>query len=133
MVAWAYDSYCTDNVFETVEEWDHIQLEINKMLEDVFDQILPDYPTESDLEFLIGMVIWCIRSKFEVNKEYLETSNELIKYLLEHGIFKDWTDKEKRKCKLNHEKNIIKNVIVENEIPDLVIKKKNNKIFNKYA
>ena len=133
MVAWAYDSYCTDNVFETVNDIIHTQDNIDNMVIDVFEQILPDYPTETDLEFLIGIVIWCLRSNFTVKLDYLNISYELCNYLIDHGIFNDWFDKDKRKKKLIFEKKFLKKILKGEIIEDNVLKTKNNKIVNKHA
>ena len=68
MVAWDYDSYTIDDVNEYVEEFKQNQESIDGMLDDIFNQILPDFPTESDLEHLLGVVMWVIRSGYEVKK-----------------------------------------------------------------
>ena len=69
MVAWDYDSYTIDDVNEYVEEFKQNQESIDGMLDDIFNQILPDFPTESDLEHLLGVVMWVIRSGYEVKKK----------------------------------------------------------------
>ena len=133
MVAWSYDSYCTDVVNDAVEDWHKTQEGVDEMIDDSFQQILDDHPCESELEYLIGICIWGIRHNFKIKKDYLKISKELIKYLLEHGKFKDWHDKDKRRKKLTHEKNIILNVLQNKNLPPLKIIKKKNKIVNNWA
>ena len=90
MVAWDYDSYTVDDVSEFVEEFKKSQESIDIMIKDIFDQILPDYPTESDLEHLLGVVIWTIRSGFQVQKSYLITIKKIIDELILEGKQKEW-------------------------------------------
>lgn len=133
MVAWAYDSYCTDNVSETIREYDLNKENCNIVIEDIFEQILQDYPTETDLEFLIGIIIWCLKNNYYIEKKYLETSKELIKFLINLGEFNDWKDINKRKKRLKNEMKIIKNAINNIFEENSFLKVKNNKIVNKYA
>ena len=133
MVAWAYDSYCTDNVSDTIEEYNLDKDNCNMVIEDLFEQILQDYPTENDLEFLIGIIIWCLKNNYYVKKNYLETSKELLKFLINLGDFKDWNNIDKRKKKLKSEMKIIKNAINNIFEEKFLLKVKNNNIVNKYA
>ena len=133
MVAWSYDSYCTDNVLDTIKEYKLNENNCNIILHDIFEQILPDYPTETDLEYLIGIIMWCLKNKYNIDKKYLEISKELIKYLINFGIFKDWKESNKRKKRLKSEMFLIKNALNNIFEENIVLKIKNNNIFNKYA
>ena len=135
MVAWDYDSYTIDDVNEYVEEFKQNQESIDGMLDDIFDQILPDFPTESDLEHLLGVVMWVIRSGYEVKKNYLITVKKILDELILEGKQKEWCQPLQRKKKLLHERKIIVSIIINKKIPKLKLKKKTKKrvgYINKY-
>ena len=107
MVAWDYDSYTTDDVFEFVEDFKKEPFQVEKMMDDIFSQIMEDFPIESDLEHLLGVVMWTIRKGYQVPKKYLLTIKKVIDELISNGKQNEWHKPQERKKKLLHERKII--------------------------
>lgn len=109
MPTWKYDSYCNDNVMEYIEEYKNILLED---LPITIMDTLNDNPSESCLEFLVGIAMYGIRTGvLHDKKNILRILRDIIDYLLQNGKFKGWCNKEKRKQKLGYERKIIVNII----------------------
>ena len=132
MPAWAYDSYANDNVQEVIDETDKNEESINAMVKDVFDQVLDDYPSNNDLEFLVGIIVWALRSGFHIEKKELKVTNDIVKYLLENSDFSYWKNPETRKTKLKNEKNLLIKGLFNKPITEVVLKKKTSKVVNEY-
>jgi len=90
------------NLLISVENqmWDYINFELN---------------TEMDLEFLIGVSMYCIRLEHQFSKKYLLELRNVIDNLLKNGKFSYWKDIEKRKTKILHERLIINNILSGNK------------------
>jgi hypothetical protein len=131
MVSWAYDSYANDNVQDVIDETEKNQSAVSDMIIDVFDQVLPDYPSLCELEFLVGIIIWCIRSGYSVSKSYLRTTNDIITFILENSDFKYWKDPQLRRNKLKFEKNLLIKGLLDKNIQETILKMKGLKIVSK--
>ena len=107
MPTWSYDSYCNDNVMEYIN--DNFLIAEN-VIEDMMDN-LKDYPSEFDLEFIIGVSMYCIRNNLDFCKDFLRTIRDVMDWLVEEGKFKNWINKEKRIKKVKYERKIIANLI----------------------
>jgi len=107
MPTWSYDSYCNDNVMEYIN--DNFLIAEN-VIEDMMDN-LKDYPSEFDLEFIIGVSMYCIRNNIDFCKDFLRTIRDVMDWLVEEGKFKNWINKEKRIKKVKYERKIIANLI----------------------
>jgi hypothetical protein len=132
MPAWAYDSYANHNVQEIIDEYKHNQDSLNSMIKDSFEQVLPDFPTICDLEFLVGLVIWVLRNGFKVEKYYLKTTNDIITFLIEKNEFHRWKKPESRISKLKSEKNILIKGLINKQIQESILKKESKKNLNDY-
>jgi len=107
MPTWSYDSYCNDNVMEYIND---NSLIAKNVIEDMMDN-LKDYPSEFDLEFIIGVSMYCIRNNIDFCKDFLRTIRDVMDWLVEEGKFKNWINKEKRIKKVKYERKIIANLI----------------------
>jgi hypothetical protein len=132
MPAWAYDSYANHNVKDIIDEYEPNQESLSIMIKDSFDQVLPDSPTITDLEFLVGLVIWVLRNGFKVEKYYLKTANDIITFLLEKNEFHRWKKPESRINKLKSEKNILIKGLINKPIQESILKKESKKNLNDY-
>jgi len=111
-MTWAYDSYCNDNILEYIEEYFGLEdkfksLTLEEPFIEVFIKELLCDGGEYNLEFILGLGIYYIRTGFKFSDEILLILLEVCDYLLENGQFKYWKDKEKRKIKITHERRVI--------------------------
>ena len=113
------------NDFEVLDFiYQYPNLSHNEIIQNAFDMIIDDYPTDNDKEFLIGIVIYFLYQGFEIDKTYLNICLNIIQYLLQFSEFNNWTNKEKRKLFLNNEKIRIKKAIKYNKIEPIELKLK---------
>jgi len=110
MTAWAYDSYCNENVFEYIEQYTEKEL-FSRVEKDMSDYIYNEI-SENDYEFILGVSIYCIRKKCKFSNDYLrELRDIVVDSLIKFGKFNDWVDKELRIKKIQHERLIINNLL----------------------
>lgn len=114
MPTWDYDSYCNDNVFDYLEEFNMKEL-FSRVEDDMNDYYYHEF-SEADQEFIIGVSIYCIRKGKKFSVDFLNKLVIVIDYLLENGKFNGWKNTDKRKKKLNQEKLIIKSIIQNKKI-----------------
>jgi hypothetical protein len=119
-----FNSYSVNNfeVIDFIEQYPNQSH--NQIIENAFDMIIDDYPTDNDKEFLLGIVIYFLYQGLEIDKNYLKISLNIAEYLLQHSNFKFWINKDKRKLFINNEKIRIKKAIKYNKIQPIDIKKK---------
>lgn len=108
MPAWSYDSYCNDSVQSCIDEYNQ---DFEQNLEKIIIESLEDYPGEYDIEFILGIGIYGIRTGCKLQNKYLYKLRDLIDYLLEEGKFKFWEDVEKRRQKIVYERKLINNIL----------------------
>ena len=114
MPTWKFDSYCNDNVMEYISDFEISDLLIS-VENQMWDYINFELNTEMDLEFLIGVSMYCIRLEHQFSKKYLLELRNVIDNLLKNGKFSYWKDIEKRKTKILHERLIINNILSGNK------------------
>ncbi len=102
---WGYDSYCYDEV------WDYIGENSPKTIEDDIKEILSDVISWNDLDFVLGIAMYRIRSGVVLKDETLRKLREVIDDILVRSPFPGWYDKNKRIIKLGHERRIINAVL----------------------
>ena len=128
MTYWSYDSYCTEDVYDYIEQFDKKELFL-KAENDMIDYINNEI-SEIDYEFVLGVSIYCIRSGCSFSEDYLRKLRNVIDYLLIYGNFDYWENKDKRKEKIKHERLIINNLIRGNKLKfgKLIIKGDNSNL-----
>lgn len=111
---WSYDSYCTLDVYDYIEQFDKndLFLRVEKDMIDYIDNEI----SEIDYEFVLGVSIYCIRSGYIFSEDFLRKLRNVIDYLLKNAKFNYWKDKEKRILKINHERLIVSNLIRGNKL-----------------
>ena len=114
MPTWDYDSYCNDNVMDYINEYSLEEL-FDRVEEDVEDYLREGF-FESNLELVVGISIYCIRNGKNFSLEFLKLLLDIFNILLENGKFTDWRNIILRKNRLEHEKLIVKNVIIKKPI-----------------
>ncbi len=114
MPTWKYDSHCNDNVFDYINDFDKKEL-LDRVEDDMWDLINFE-DGENNLEFILGISLYCIRNKFQFSKKFILKLRDIIDLLLTHGEFKGWINKESRKNKLKHERLILNNILVGKEL-----------------
>ena len=102
---WAYDSYCYDEV------WDYVGENSPKQIDEDIKGYLSDVVSWNDLDFVLGIAMYRIRSGVVLQDETLRKLREVIDDILERSPFKEWDDKNKRIIKLGHERKIINAVL----------------------
>ena len=102
---WGYDSYCYDEV------WDYIAENSPKTIEDDIKEYLSDVISWNDLDFVLGIAMYRIRSGVVLKDEILRKLREVIDDILARSPFSGWDDKNKRIIKLSHERRIINAVL----------------------
>lgn len=122
MPAWAYDSYCNDNVIEYVEDFSVEEL-FDRIVDDL-DEYLKEGMQTFNLEFIVGIGIYVIRLGKKLPKKSLILLRNIIISLLERNDFSSWIDQEKRIAKLGHEKKIIDNLLTNRSFTFDSLKKK---------
>lgn len=133
MPTWDYDSYCNDNVMDYINEYSLEEL-FDRVEEDVEDYLREGF-FESNLELVVGISIYCIRNGKNFSLEFLKLLLDIFNILLENGKFTDWRNIILRKNRLEHEKLIVKNVIIKKPIQfgKIINKPKNfNNLNNNY-
>jgi hypothetical protein len=118
-----FHSYSINNfeIFDFIEQFPNCSH--NQIIENAFDMIIDDFPTDNDKEFLLGIVIYFLYQGLEIDKNYLNISLKITEYLLQFSKFKYWNNIDKRKLFLNNEKIRIKKAIKYNKIIPIDIKK----------
>ena len=119
-----FHSYSINNfeIFDFIEQYPN--LTHNDIIQNAFDMIIDDYPTDNDKEFLLGVVIYFLYQGLEIDKTYLNITLKIADYLLKYSEFKYWNNKDKRKLFINNEKIRIKKAIKYNKIEPIQIKNK---------
>jgi len=105
MYRWGYDSYCYDEV------WDYVGENSSKQIDEDIKGYLSDVVSWNDLDFVLGIAMYRIRSGVVLQDETLRKLREVIDDILERSPFKEWDDKNKRIIKLGHERKIINAVL----------------------
>jgi len=105
MYRWGYDSYCYDEV------WDYVGEKSSKQIDEDIKGYLSDVVSWNDLDFVLGIAMYRIRSGVVLQDETLRKLREVIDDILERSPFKEWDDKNKRIIKLGHERKIINAVL----------------------
>jgi hypothetical protein len=125
-----FHSYSINNfeIFDFIEQYPNMSH--NDIIQNAFDMIIDDYPTDNDKEFLLGIVVYFLYQGLEIDKNYLNISLKIAEYLLQYSNFKYWNNKNKRKLFINNEKIRIKKAIKYNKIMPIDIKKIDDKKLN---
>lgn len=105
MYRWGYDSYCYDEV------WDYVGENSPKQIDEDIKGYLSDVVSWNDLDFILGIAMYRIRSGVVLKDETMRKLREVIDDILERSPFKEWDDKNKRIIKLGHERKIINAVL----------------------
>lgn len=111
---WSFDSYCTEDVYDYIEQFNKNEL-FSRVEEDMLDYIANEI-SEIDYELVLGVSIYCIRSGFIFSEDYLRKLRNVIDYLLKNAKFDFWKNKQRRIEKINHERLIINNLIRGNKL-----------------
>jgi hypothetical protein len=102
---WGYDSYCYDEV------WDYVGENNPKIIDDDIKGYLSDVVSWNDLDFVLGIAMYRIRSGVVLKDETLRKLREVIDDILARSPFREWDNKNKRIIKLGHERKIINAVL----------------------
>lgn len=98
---WGYDSYCFDEV------WDYVGENSPKQIDRDIKGYLSDVVSWNDLDFVLGIAMYRIRSGVVLRDETLRKLREVIDDILERSPLKEWNNKKNRIIKLGHERKII--------------------------
>ena len=98
---WGYDSYSYDEIWDYIEENDPEQTE-----NDIWGY-LSDAQSWTDIDFVLGIAIYRIRTGVILKDKTLRKLRETIDDILERSPFEEWEDKNKRIIKIQHERRII--------------------------
>jgi len=98
---WGYDSYSYDEIWDYIEENDPEQIE-----NDIWGYF-SDAQSWNDIDFVLGIAIYRIRTGVVLKDKTLRKLREIIDDILERSPFEEWKDKNKRIIKLQHERRII--------------------------
>jgi len=98
---WGYDSYSYDEIWDYIEENDPEQIE-----NDIWGYF-SDAQSWNDIDFVLGIAIYRIRTGVVLKDKTLRKLREIIDNILERSPFEEWEDKNKRIIKLQHERRII--------------------------
>jgi hypothetical protein len=102
---WGYDSYCFDEV------WDYVGENSPKTIDRDIKGYLSDVVAWNDLDFVLGIAMYRIRSGVVLKDETLRKLREVIDDILERSPFTEWNNKKNRIIKLGHERKIINAVL----------------------
>jgi hypothetical protein len=102
---WGYDSYCYDEV------WDYVGENSPKQIDDDIKGYLSDVISWNDLDFVLGIAMYRIRSGIVLRDETLRKLREIIDDILTRSPIEGWDDKNKRIIKLQHERRIINAIL----------------------
>lgn len=122
MPTWKYDSHCNDNVMDYINDFDKQEL-IDRVEDDMWDLINFE-EGENNLEFILGVSFFCIRSHFNFSKKFILKLRDIIDLLLKHAKFNGWIDKDARKNKIKHERLILNNILIGKELKFSKLEKK---------
>lgn len=102
---WGYESYRYDEV------WDYISENSPKTIEYDIKGYLSDVVSWNDLDFVLGIAMYRIRSGIVLKDDTLRKLREVIDDILERSPFEGWKEKNKRIIKLQHERKVLNAVL----------------------
>ena len=102
---WGYDSYSYDEI------WDYIEENNPKQIENDIWGHFSDAQSWNDIDFVLGIAIYRIRTGVVLQDKTLRKLREIIDDILERSPFEEWDDKNKRIIKLQHERRIINAIL----------------------